>query len=431
MIRTHTFPCRLPKPDADALNQESGRIYSRVMANHYRVYRQAGEVWLSQYGAMKLDDYYGATDAPLLHAHSVDAAQEAFYKACKTAKVNRGMGAHYPHKRKYWRTTIWKNTGIRARDGDLLLSLARGHAPVRVNLPSHLAALPADSLVEMRLVWDKAARRYNWHLVTDDGQPNAEPPGCRVMAGDMGEIHPITLTDGNTATVISARALRSVRQFTNKRLADIQAVQSHRNKNSRQWKRLQRRKNRFLAQQARRVRDIEHKVSHAVVNMAVEQRVGELALGDVRDVAQGKRLNTESQQKVSSWSHGQLRRYITYKAEAAGIAVALVDEHYTSQTCPNCGKRNKPKGRLYRCPTCGFAAHRDAVGAANLLSRRQHGVLGRVMPPQETKYRHPFCDRKTGKRSRLDTAQVACSSVVEEKQEAAALPALAPRSGRV
>jgi len=50
MIRTQTLSCILvwEKPGADALNQESGRIYSRVMVNHYRVYRQWAKVWLSQ-----------------------------------------------------------------------------------------------------------------------------------------------------------------------------------------------------------------------------------------------------------------------------------------------------------------------------------------------------------------------------------------------
>jgi putative transposase len=426
------FPCKLPKSEADALNQESARLYTRALVEHYRIYRQTGH-WLSPAGLEKLVDFYDAQEGRerLLHAHSIDAAEQGFPKACKTARECRklGLDTNYPHRRKYWRTTIWKNTGIKFQDGRLRLALAQGHAPVWVNVPPHLAHLPPEAFCEMRLVWDKASHRYNWHLVVDDGQPNAEPPGDRVMAGDLGEIHPIALTDETTATVISARVLRSTRQYTNKRLAEIQALQARKKKGSRQWKKLQCRKSRFLAQQKRRVRDIEHKVSRAAVDCAREQKVGTLALGDVRDVADGKRLNTKSQQKVSNWSHGKLRQYVTYKAEAAGIRVELVDEKYTTQTCPNCRERYKPQGRLYRCPVCGFASHREAVGAANILSRHRHGILGKVKPPVEIKYRHP-CGRlsfRTGKRSRLDTAQVACDSVrsktspAPETQEAAPL----------
>jgi putative transposase len=115
----------------------------------------------------------------------------------------------------------------------------------------------------------------------------------------------------------------------------------------------------------------------------------------VRDVADGKRLNTKSQQKIGVWSHGRLRHCITYKAEATGITVALVEEAYTSQTCPGslpdgsaCMQCYKPKGRVYRCPACGFTAHRDGVGCANLLSQHYTGEPGHVLPPRE-KYRYP------------------------------------------
>ena len=413
MIRTQTFPCALSKAEADALNQESGRLYTRTLVEHYRIYRHTGH-WLPPASLEKLIDFYDAQDGRerLLHAHSIDAAEQGFPKACKTARACRtlGMNTRFPHKRKYWRTTIWKNTGIRQTDQTLLLALARGRAPIRVNLPSHLNDLPKDSCVEMRLVWDKASRHYYWHLVVDDKQPNAEPPGEQTMAGDLGEIHPITVTDGKEAIVFSARALRSVKQYTNKRLAALQKLQSSKKKKSLRWRKLQRRKNRFLAQQKRRTRDMEHKVSRAVVNYAVTRKVGTLALGDVRNIADGKRLNAKSQQKVSNWSHGKVRDYITYKGESVGIKVELVNEKNTTKTCPSCGKPHKPQGRIYRCPVCGFVSHRDVVGAANILSRHRYGEVGQVKPPAEIKYRHPFGKLAfgTGKRSRLDTAQVAC-----------------------
>ena len=413
MIRTFSFPCPLPKPEADALNRESGRIYTCALVEHYRIYRQTGH-WLSPTGLEKLVDFYDAQDGQerLLHAHSMDAAEQGFPKACKTAKACKQLGlsdAHYPHKRKFWRTTIWKNSGIRAQDGVLFLARARGLEPIRVKLPSQLVSLPPKNFTEMRLVWEKASRRYNWHLVVDNGKPAAEPNGSGVMAGDQGEIHPIALTDGVETVVVSARALRSVRQYTNKRLAELQRLQAAKVKRSHKWQKLQRRKNRFLAQQKRRTRDIEHKVSRATVDVAVACKVGTLALGDVRDVANGKRTKAKTQQKIANWSHGQLRQQIEYKAAACGISVELVNEAYSSQTCPQCGHRHKPKGRLYRCSACGFVAHRDAVGAVNILSRRKFGAVGRIIPPAETKYRHPFGKLafRTGKRSRPDTAELA------------------------
>ncbi len=293
----------------------------------------------------------------------------------------------------------------------MLLARARGLEPIRVTLPVHMQGFPTDAYKQVELVWDRAARHYVWHVTREDGIEPASTPGSNVVAVDLGEIHPAALTDGKEAIVISARRLRAARQYTAKRLAALQEQQFKKLKGSRRWKRLQRRKNRFLAQQKMRTRDIEHKVSRTVVDWAKEHQAGTLAVGDVRDVADGKRMAAKSQQKISTWSHGKTRQYLTYKAQAAGIEVALVDEHHTSKTCPRCGRQYKPAGRVYRCPNtlCRLVAHRDIVGAVNILSRYRHGELAKILPPSlgATKYRHPSWISTTGKRSPLDTGYMA------------------------
>lgn len=413
MLRVQTLPCVLAKAEADALNRESGRIYTNVLVWHYRIYRHTGH-WLSSGAAQKLEDYLGGPT--MLHAHSRDAAQQGFYAACSIAKSQQRMGLdmRYPHRRKVYRTTTWKNTGIRVCEGVMLLAQARGLEPIRVSLPGNFAVYPASAYKQVELVWDRAGRRYHWHVTLEDGAEIAPAPGINVVAVDLGEIHPAALTDGNAAIVISARCLRAARQYTAKRLSEIQARQVGKAKGSSRWKRLQQRKNRFLARQQKRTRDIEHKVSRAVVDWAKERQVGTLAIGDVRDVADGKRLGAKGQQKIGLWSHGKTRQYITYKAQTAGISVELVDEHGTSKTCPACGRQYKPRGRVYRCPdkVCGLVAHRDVVGSVNILSRYVHGELAKILPPPlpATTYRHPAWLARQGKRSPLDTGHVARSA---------------------
>ena len=393
MITTQTIPCHLPRETADALNRESGRIYTDVMVHHYRAYRQSGH-WMSPYGAQKWGDWRDRDGERVLHSHSVDAAQDAFYKACKAAKACRGEGARYPHKRKFYRTTIWKNTGIRKKGDALLLALARGCAPLIVALPPQMRALEAKAFVEIRLVYDLAQSSYRWHLVIEDGKAPEIATGQGVAGLDLGEIHPVVASDGGEGVVFSCRELRSVRQGTNRRLASLNAKLSKLQKGSRRYRALKRRKAKFLAQQKKRCRDLEHKVSHEVIAWAKERGVGTLAIGDVRDVADKtkveKRLNRKSRQKVSNWSHGKMRAYLAYKAKAAGIEVSdKVSEAYTSQTCPCCGTRKKPRGRVYTCAGCGFGGHRDVVGATNIRSRLVNGELGGGYPPL-IKYRRAF-----------------------------------------
>jgi putative transposase len=413
MIRTHEFPCHLKRAEADALNRESGRLYTQTLVWHYRIYRRKG-IWLSPAASERFGD--ALSDTPL-HAHSRDAAQQSFYKACKTAKVNRNLGNKYPHKRKFYRTTIWKDSGIRLQSGTLRLARARGLSPVITELPEHLNHLPAEAFREMRLVYNPSARQYDWHLVVEDGAPPHPPPGQQTLAIDLGEIHPMAVANDKGQTlIVTARQLRSLNRYRNKRLGAFSRQQAAKVKRSRSWKRLQRRKNKFLAKNERQRRDIEHKITRAVVNHAVAEKAGRVVVGDIRDIAKGQRLNRQSQQKLGNWSHGQQVEYLTYKLEAAGIILERQREAYSTQTCPKCGALHKPKGRTYRCPGCGFVAPRDSVGACNQESQALFNRFGHVVPIS-TKYLRCFNNRS----SRVDTAQVARADSGPKSLEAAGL----------
>ncbi len=417
MLRTHILPCHIPKQDADTLNRESGRIYTGVVVEHWRAYRKSAKHWISPGAEEKLSDYYTKDDQPLLHAHSKDAAQQGFAKAAKTTRAMRkaGIDANFPHRRKYYRTTIWKSTGIRLSNGTMLLARARGIAPIQIMLPDKLSTFSKAAIVEARLVYDMVTAKYTWHLVVEDGTVTPDAPGAAVIAVDTGEIHPAVCTDGETTLVVSCRQLRSLRQYTQKRGAKLRSLQDTKLKGSRRRKRLKQRETRFRAMQKRKIRDLEHKVSRAVVDYAIERGASTIAIGDVRDIADKTNKGHVHNQRMSTWAHGRIRAYITYKAGYAGMKVVLVDEHHTTQSCPQCGHRTKPKGRVYTCLACGFRGHRDAVGAANILSRHVYGELSRV-PATEPKYRYPYI---TGKRSSPDTGYplqgMACTNnIVQE-----------------
>jgi len=413
MLRTVTTRCELNIEDASALNHESGVIYSQVMVTHWRAFRHSDH-WIFDASAQKLNDWNnrpggkffdmkGSTAAKLLHSHSIDAAQQGFPKACKTAKTNKAQGlpgVRYPYKRKWFRTTVWKITGIRQFEDHLLLSRARGLEPIRVSFTT------TGIVREARLVYDRKQKKHIWHLVVEDGITPVPVVGGVTAAADLGEIHPVALTDGNEVCIISCRELRSVAQQTCKETAEIHSKLSRCTKGSRRAKRLKVARNDMLVRQARRRRDLEHKVSRETVNWCKEKNIGTLAIGDVRNVAdkttrrpKGKKPHRNTRQKLSIWPHGTTRKYIGYKSTAEGIVVDdKVPEHYTSQYCLKCGTLNKCRDRNYRCsnPECRFRFPRDGVGSANILSRKVHGELGKVLPTT-VMYRRPFV--RFGKRA--------------------------------
>ena len=370
------------------------------MVFHWRTYRHTRH-WLSANGAQRWNDRVNAFSPSVLHAHSIDAAQQGFAKACKTAKANREQGAKYPHKRKRWRTTIWKQSGIRRQSETLLLARARGLPPIIVELPEHLQDVLR--VLEVRLVYEHHAHRYTWHLVVENGKQPKAAPGTNIVAVDLGEIHPAVVGDEQQATIITCRQRRHQQQGHAKRLAKLSHALSRKRKGSRRYKRLCVARTRMRAKHKRVMRDMEHKISRAVVDVALERQAGTIAIGDVRDIANRVDHGKQHNQQSSQWNHGQVRRLISYKAEAEGMAVDLVDEQYTSQTCPNCGKRHKPRGRNYTCGRCGFSAHRDVVGQINILSRYKTGQVGAIGAPVNIKHRMPHNLRLM--RRRRDTGQ--------------------------
>lgn len=388
MIHTHIIPCHLKKEQADALNLESGRIYTQVLVTHWRILRH-NRHWLSKFDAMKLNDYYNRDQPKKLYAHTIDAAQDAFYDACKIAKTLKQIDPkhRYPHWIKKFRTTTWFGTGVKIKGDKLELTNGRGNGKIYIVIPKELRSV--TKFLEVRLVYDKRSQKYNWHIVVENGKQAKPAPGNNVVSVDMGEIHPAVIGDKHESIIITCRERRHETQGHAKRLASFGKALSRKKKGSRRCKKLLRSKSRMKAKHERVIRDIEHKVSREIIKVAVELKADTIAMGDIRDIADGIDIGKQSNQKISGWSHGQIRKLTEYKAEAEGIKLVLVDEKYTSQTCPNCGNKHKPRGRNYRCPSCGFRSHRDVVGQVNILSTFKHGVPGQIPAPTSIKHRMP------------------------------------------
>jgi len=86
----------------------------------------------------------------------------------------------------------------------------------------------------------------------------------------------------------------------------------------------------MIAKHNQVMRDMTHKISREIVNVAVDLEADTVVMGDIKDIADGVNFGKKNNQKISGWNHGKVRTYVTYKAEAAGIETVLQDEHYTS-----------------------------------------------------------------------------------------------------
>jgi putative transposase len=120
--------------------------------------------------------------------------------------------------------------------------------------------------------------------------------------------------------------------------------------------------------ESRIVRDINHKVSRAIVDAAKEAGKG-IKLEDLTGIRNSKKTTKPFQYAKNSWSFYQLQDMIEYKARLLGVEVAYVDPAYTSQTCSRCGHIGNRNRKSFGCPTCGHVDHADSNAGFEIAKR--------------------------------------------------------------
>ncbi|MDI6881026.1 MAG: IS200/IS605 family accessory protein TnpB-related protein [Desulfitobacteriaceae bacterium] len=104
--------------------------------------------------------------------------------------------------------------------------------------------------------------------------------------------------------------------------------------------------------------DVLHKTTREFVNWRSDSHVKEVVVGDVEGVechtspkkkGNQRKRSTKHNQRMSQWQFGRIHNYLKYKLEAVGISLQKVNEAYTTQTCPVCGRRSAPVSNSQHC----------------------------------------------------------------------------------
>jgi putative transposase len=173
---------------------------------------------------------------------------------------------------------------------------------------------------------------------------------------DLGMVNLATDSDGNTFT---GAKVHEVRMRYHKRRSELQRVGTRSAK--RRLKNLSGRQKRFQ-------KDVNHKISKALVHKAVQSRKA-LALEDLTGIRESMTVRRENRYERHSWAFYQLRMYIAYKAAWASVPVRFVDPRNTSRTCSQCGhceKANRQNQSSFKCQQCGFCLNADYNAALNI-----------------------------------------------------------------
>jgi len=77
---------------------------------------------------------------------------------------------------------------------------------------------------------------------------------------------------------------------------------------------------------------------------------------DVGNMVRSKQLHPAAKRHMLSLGHCRFRLFLRHRALVQSKTLRIVTEHYTSQACPRCLRRNKllGKAKMFRCPFCRY-----------------------------------------------------------------------------
>ena len=298
-------------------------------------------------------------------------AKIAAFKSIK-AKHENSNKVELPYKLKKFYNTGWDYQSIGFVYDKGIIKLARkmviNNQGKRTSNPvkCYVKEIP-QNIVEIELVY-----RNGLYLVVkykeDDVQQLIQSDN--VAAIDLGEIHSITSIDNNgNAIIITGRKMRSIKRLRNKEQAKLRSKMSKCTKYSKRYKKYNHALWNLKYKSERQILDCIHKISKLYLDYCLDNCIKTVYYGKLDSCTRNTKERTGKfiGQKLNEWNFGELTKQLHNKLERYGIDLIDVSEAYTSQTCPNCSSRHKPKDRNYICK-CGYTQHRDLVGAINILN---------------------------------------------------------------
>jgi putative transposase len=196
-----------------------------------------------------------------------------------------------------------------------------------------------------------------WYLCITQSKavPDPDEP-IDYLGVDLGIVNLAADSDGETHSGADVQRARKRRYDHRRRL---QLANTRRGR----WRlrKTARREHRFQ-------KDVNHRISKALINKAHTTRKA-IALEDLTRIRERVTVRRMQRRARHSWAFRQLRAFIGYKAQQAGVRVVLIDPRNTSRTCPVCGccdKRNRLDQAHFRCHSCGHTAMADTNAAVNI-----------------------------------------------------------------
>ena len=359
------------------LSQEAANVYNTTLDIFWK--SLDNQKWL---GAFTLQKEIRFLKRKMLHSDSYVGSIQQFAHAAISWKKAKDEYAKNPGKftgppqppteHKNTCPIFFKQSAIHYKKGFLLLSLAKGYAPIKIKWNISIG-IPVFATI----VWNPI-RGWQANFVFEKNSSEVDLDKTKILGADLGTKRIGTTFDGKRTITYSGKKLMSLTRLRSKVNGKTSEKLSKLKKHSLQYKKIKRANRKVVNRIQNKVDDILHKYSRTIVNYCKDNQIGKVVFGDCAGIHTGTNLGVNNQ-KVQQCPEQKLRKYVEYKFSNIGGLTDKVQESYTSKTCPKCGKLNHAKNRLYKCSGCGFCYDRDGVGSLNIWGLSQNVSLGQVL----------------------------------------------------
>ena len=151
----------------------------------------------------------------------------------------------------------------------------------------------------------------------------------RIMSIDLGldNLATVVTNTGLQPMLVNGKGLKSVNQYYNKRKAYYQRIAKQMN-----GKNYTNRLHQLTRKRNFKINDVLHKISRFIVDIALENDITTIVIGDNKNWKQSISLGKQTNQSFVTIPHQKLIEKIVYKAQLQGIRVICTEESYTSGT---------------------------------------------------------------------------------------------------
>ncbi len=266
----------------------------------------------------------------------IDKNWKSFFNAIIKRKKERKKFNGIPRPPKYKKDCnnllIFTNQSSKIKNNSIILTMSKlfknrypeFKEPIEIIIPQYkkknfeeyqqIRILPRKRFYEIEIVYKKEAEK-------------AELNQDSYLSIDFGLNNLITTVENQNVKpiIISGKILKSINRQWNKRKARFCSIKDKQNlKWTEQLDKITTKRNIV-------VKDYLHKTAQLIVGYCLENKIGNICLGKLKDIKQSIRMGTRNNQNFVNIPIQKFKQMITYKAQLIGIKVHEVDESYTSK----------------------------------------------------------------------------------------------------